>query len=141
MKTIILHETYIGTQFPCALEYGDYTGLIDNEERQLEDWFSGLVNEAEDRYTANPYIHFEYGEAIRVRDLRHYRTQGQLCRCHCFHSCLGTIMTKKHFEAIAKILKAQNANLALVMELAAYFEFTNPNFDAERFVKACLNSK
>jgi len=53
----------------------------------------------------------------------------------------GTIMTKKHFEAIAKILKAQNANLALVMELAAYFEFTNPNFDAERFVKACLNSK
>jgi hypothetical protein len=23
MKTIILHETYIGTQFPCALEYGD----------------------------------------------------------------------------------------------------------------------
>ena len=51
MKTIILHETYIGTQFPCALEYGDYTGLIDNEERQLED-----------RYTANPVIHFEYGE-------------------------------------------------------------------------------
>lgn len=62
MKTIILHETYIGTQFPCALEYGDYTGLIDNEERQLEGWFSGLVNEAEDRYTANPVIHFEYGE-------------------------------------------------------------------------------
>ena len=54
MKTIILHETWIGTQFPCALEYGDNSGLIDNEERQLEDWFSGLVNEAEDRYTANP---------------------------------------------------------------------------------------
>lgn len=50
-------------------------------------------------------------------------------------------MTKKHFEAIAKILKAQGANLALVMELAAYFESANPNFDAERFVKACLNSK
>ncbi len=50
-------------------------------------------------------------------------------------------MTKKHFEAIAKILKAQSANLALVMELAAYFESTNPNFDAERFVKACLNPK
>jgi hypothetical protein len=63
MKTIILHETYIGTQFPCALEYGDNTGLIDNEERQLEDWFSGLVNVAEDRYGAsNPYVHFEYGE-------------------------------------------------------------------------------
>jgi hypothetical protein len=62
MKTLILHETYIGTQFPCALEYGDHTGLYDGEERQLEDWFSGLVNEAEDRYTANPVIHFEYGE-------------------------------------------------------------------------------
>jgi hypothetical protein len=37
MKTLILHETWIGTQFPCALEYGDNTGLIDNEERQLDD--------------------------------------------------------------------------------------------------------
>jgi hypothetical protein len=63
MKTLILHETYIGTQFPCALEYGDHTGLYDGEERQLEDWFSGLVNEAEDRYGVNnPIIHFEYGE-------------------------------------------------------------------------------
>lgn len=62
MKTIILHETYIGTQFPCALEYGDNSGLEDGEERQLDDWFSGLVNIAEDRYTANPVIHFEYGE-------------------------------------------------------------------------------
>ena len=50
-------------------------------------------------------------------------------------------MTKKHFEAIAAILKAHDAPLALVMELAAYFATTNPNFDAERFVKACLNSK
>ena len=23
MKTVILHETYISTIFPCALEYGD----------------------------------------------------------------------------------------------------------------------
>ena len=63
MKTIILHETYIGTQFPCALEYGDNSGLIDDEERQLDDWYSGLVNIAEDRYgVSNPCIHFEYGE-------------------------------------------------------------------------------
>ncbi len=54
MKTIVLHETYIGTQFPCALEYGDNTGLYDGEERQLDNWYSNLVNEAEDRYTANP---------------------------------------------------------------------------------------
>ena len=34
MKTTILHETYIGTHFPVALEYDDITGLIDAEERQ-----------------------------------------------------------------------------------------------------------
>jgi len=62
MKTIILHEAYIGTQFPCALEYNDLTGLNDGEEILLDNWYSNLVNEAEDRYTANPVIHFEYGE-------------------------------------------------------------------------------
>lgn len=63
MKTIILHETYIGTQFPCALEYGDATGLEDCEERQLDDWYSGLIALAEDRYGVHdPVLHFEYGE-------------------------------------------------------------------------------
>ena len=63
MKTIILHETYIGTQFPCALEYGDNSCLIDDEERQLDDWVLGLVNVAEDHYgVSNPCVHFEYGE-------------------------------------------------------------------------------
>lgn len=63
MKLIILHETYIGTQFPCTLEYGDYTGLIDNEERDLDNWVLDLVSVAEDRYGVdNPIIHFEYGE-------------------------------------------------------------------------------
>jgi len=62
MKTIILHETYIGTQFPVALDYGDNSGLIDNEERELDNWVLDLINIAEDRYTANPVIHFEYGE-------------------------------------------------------------------------------
>ena len=50
-------------------------------------------------------------------------------------------MTKKHFEAIAAILKANNAPLSLVMEFAAYFESENPNFDAERFVEVCRNPK
>lgn len=76
MKTIILHETYIGTQFPCALEYGDNSGLIDNEERQLDDWVLGLINVAEDRYNIHdPVIHFEYGdesefETCDITDLR-----------------------------------------------------------------------
>ncbi len=50
-------------------------------------------------------------------------------------------MTKKHFEAIAKILRDNDADPTLVYELAQYFATTNHNFDAERFVKACLNSK
>jgi hypothetical protein len=50
MKTLILHETYIGTQFPCALEYGDNSGLIDNEERQLDAWVLDLIREAEESY-------------------------------------------------------------------------------------------
>jgi hypothetical protein len=63
MKTIILHETYIGTQFPCALEYGDLTGLIDGEERQLDYWVLNLIREAEESYDIfDPVIHFEYGE-------------------------------------------------------------------------------
>jgi hypothetical protein len=48
--------------FRAPLNTAITPALYDNEERQLEDWFSGLVNEAEDRYTANPVIHFEYGE-------------------------------------------------------------------------------
>ena len=54
-------------------------------------------------------------------------------------------MTKKHFEAIAKILRDSEVDpnfvQALAKALAQYFATTNPNFDAERFVKACLNSK
>lgn len=64
MKTIILaDDIYIGTQFPVALEYGDESGLTDEEIRQLDDWYSGYVSEAEDRYTSKPCLHFDYGEA------------------------------------------------------------------------------
>lgn len=63
MKSHTIHEGHIGTQFPCALEYGDVTGLGDTEERLLEGWTAGLVAEAEDLYGAHdPVLHFEYGE-------------------------------------------------------------------------------
>ena len=63
MKSYTVQETHIGTQFPCALEYDDVSGLEEDEERQLDDWISGLVAEAEDRYGVNdPVLHFEYGE-------------------------------------------------------------------------------
>ena len=63
MKTIILHEAYIGTQFPCALEYNDLTGLNDGEERQLDAWVLDLIREAEESYDIfDPVLHFQYGE-------------------------------------------------------------------------------
>jgi hypothetical protein len=63
MKSHIIHDDYIGTQFPCALEYDDVSGLEEDEERQLDDWYSGLIALAEDRYGVHdPVLHFEYGE-------------------------------------------------------------------------------
>ena len=63
MKTIILHEAYIGTQFPCALEYNDLTGLNDGEERQLDAWVLDLIREAEESYDIfDPVLHFQYGD-------------------------------------------------------------------------------
>ena len=50
-------------------------------------------------------------------------------------------MTKKHFEAIAAILREHNDKASIINALAFEFAKFNPNFDAERFVKACLNSK
>lgn len=50
------------------------------------------------------------------------------------------MMTRKHFIAIAKILKKHNINemkVYVIMDLCDYFESENPNFDREKFVKAC----
>lgn len=46
-------------------------------------------------------------------------------------------MTKKHYEAIARLLSGQNADLDLCESLARYFKSENPNFDRQRFLKAC----
>lgn len=52
-------------------------------------------------------------------------------------------MTRKHFEAIALILKTQreehDAETAerIADDLAGYFAGVNPNFDRARFLKAC----
>ena len=46
-------------------------------------------------------------------------------------------MTRKHFEAIAKTLKANNASLHLCADLAREFYVTNPLFNTQRFLTAC----
>lgn len=58
-------------------------------------------------------------------------------------------MTKRHFEAIARMLREQGETLAdptqaadiahrdLVDGMASYFADQNPRFDRERFLTAC----
>jgi hypothetical protein len=46
-------------------------------------------------------------------------------------------MSRKHFEAIAKVLKEQNAPLYLCNKLADEFLETNSLFNRARFLTAC----
>jgi len=52
-------------------------------------------------------------------------------------------MTKKHFIAIANIVKAQDLTYdqreQLSLDLANYFRKENSRFDIQRFVNACRN--
>lgn len=49
-------------------------------------------------------------------------------------------MTKKHFEAIAKIMatfKESPSMPIIAYELANYFQRENPRFNRAKFLKAC----
>lgn len=52
-------------------------------------------------------------------------------------------MTKKHFIAIANIVKSQDLTYdqreQLSLDFANYFRRENPRFDIQRFVNACRN--
>ena len=48
------------------------------------------------------------------------------------------LFTKKHFEFIANVI-AQNSSCPTVVQWAIALQQTNPNFDANRFIKACSN--
>lgn len=47
-----------------------------------------------------------------------------------------SMMTRKHYHHIAKILKQFYAHKSLIEHLADYLETTNPNFDRDRFLRA-----
>jgi len=47
-------------------------------------------------------------------------------------------MTRKHFEAIAKVLKRNEADPNLIAEIAGVLADSNPRFDEKRFIKACI---
>lgn len=56
-------------------------------------------------------------------------------------------MTKKHFQAIARIFHKHNVHdgnrgqAELAREVAAYFATVNPNFDRTRFLAACRGER
>jgi hypothetical protein len=45
-------------------------------------------------------------------------------------------MTKKHFKAIAEILRAYDASYDLVAQFAHYIQRDNPRFDPVKFMNA-----
>tara|TARA_R100001463_G_scaffold29626_2_gene67346 strand:- start:220 stop:375 length:156 start_codon:yes stop_codon:yes gene_type:complete len=46
-------------------------------------------------------------------------------------------MTKKDYEAIAKIIKFNETKSQVTLGLASIFEDDNPNFDTGKFLNAC----
>lgn len=48
-------------------------------------------------------------------------------------------MTRKDYEAIAKVIKLNETKSQVTLGLASIFEDDNPNFDTGKFLKACSN--
>ncbi len=48
-------------------------------------------------------------------------------------------MTRKHFKAIAAALKASDADMIVVIEVASALSRLNANFKTERFVSAATH--
>jgi len=47
------------------------------------------------------------------------------------------MMTKKHFNAIAKILKENESKKDIINAIALFCKEQNPNFNIDRFKNAC----
>ena len=50
-------------------------------------------------------------------------------------------MTKKHFIAIAKAIREGSDKASIINALAFEFAKLNPDFDATKFIKACIGEK
>ena len=48
------------------------------------------------------------------------------------------MMSRKHYKAVAEILKYTDEKQDIMLKLADMFEKDNPNFDREKFIDACL---
>ena len=44
---------------------------------------------------------------------------------------------RRHYKTIAKIIKSSSTRDNLIVSLINFFSDDNPNFDPERFIKAC----
>ena len=62
MKSAIMYETKIMSEFPCATDYGEYVGYDDEESRALEDWLNDNHSQAVDRYGDKAQVLYEYGD-------------------------------------------------------------------------------
>lgn len=47
------------------------------------------------------------------------------------------MLSKKHFEKVALILRQNKASDSLISDFCSYFKTDNPKFNEERFKDAC----
>lgn len=47
------------------------------------------------------------------------------------------MMSRKHFNEIARVLRENNAPLPLILDIARWLSTQNPRFDLNRFIEAC----
>lgn len=75
---ITLEEYKLPEHWACALFYGDYSGLDDDDQRALEDWLAEHPHIAE-----TPADMTDEGEFLRYHDARAYGVLA--CMCATYH--------------------------------------------------------
>lgn len=75
MKTTLIHEAYILTVFPCAIEYGDESALDSFESTALYLWLDWLQDKAKEIHP-DANVYFEYGEGSEFETCDILNTRG-----------------------------------------------------------------